>query len=278
MQRSTHIQVTNRDHMKKKITILLCCVALLLIIGWGAKEIYSQLHPPKDPEIVADLCFGKSGDTNYLVYVKENGKYTPYIVIDTKNYGDEAVLLLRKDVYMKEMMYRDANIFGTGGAYYNGSIVDVFLEDEFYNVFSEKMKSIIRESPVRIHTSRFVEKRRMEGEPFLETIYRHVFVLSAAELDAPLIRDKERDEGDVIPEALKNPVLLYTWLRSEAIGGDDTHASLWYNTAVVSNHIQNGAEHYVRPVFTVNRNEPVELRIIETEEFSGEVYVFPSDQ
>lgn len=267
--------------MKKRITtlsVLLLCLMLLVFLGLMAKEIYSQLHPPKDPEIVADLCFGKSGDTNYLVYVKENGKYTPYIVIDTKNYGSEAVLLLRKDVYMKEMMYRDANIFGTGGAYYNGSIVDDFLEGEFYNVFSEEMKKVIRDSPVRIHTRKYVEKRMSEGKPFLETIYRHIFVLSAAELDGPLIRNEDEDEGDVIPEALKNPVLLYTWLRSEAIGGDDTHASLWYNTAVVSNHIQNGAEHYVRPVFTVNRNEPIELQTVDTEEISGSIYVFSSDK
>jgi hypothetical protein len=264
--------------MKRKITIILLCAALTALISWATREIYLKLHADKDPEVISDLCYGKSGQNDCLVYVKENGEYTPYIVIDTKNYGDDAVLLLRKNVYMQEMMYRDANVFGTGGAYYSGSIVDEFLESEFYGMFSEGMKKVIRNSPVRIHTRKFVEKRMEEGKPYLETIYRHVFVLSAAELNGPLTRNADEDEGDVIPEALECPVLLYTWLRSEAIGGDDTHASLWFNTSVVGNHIQNGAEHYVRPVITVNRNEPIELRQIETEEINREVYVFVSDQ
>lgn len=265
--------------MKKKVRIAILCTILLAVCGGLGYGAYYWYHATKEPTVVADLCYGKFGrtQTESLVYVKENGVYLPYIVIDTKNYGDDSVLLLRKFVYMQDMMYRDENIYGVGGAYYNGCIVDNFLENEFYNFYTDGMKAIIRNAPVKIHSFYLVSKRRTEG-PLLETINRHVFVLSAAECNGPLIRDKEEDEGDVIPEVLENQVSLYTWLRSEEIGGDDTRASLLYRTAVVGNHIQSGEEHYVRPVITVNRNEPIELRTFNTDTIQGTIYVFPGDE
>lgn len=61
--------------MGKKITILLLSLLLLASLGLAIKEIYSALHPTKDPEVIADLCYGKNGHTDCLVYVKEDGKY-----------------------------------------------------------------------------------------------------------------------------------------------------------------------------------------------------------
>ena len=265
--------------MKKKVRIAILCTILLAVCGGLGYGIFYWYHATKKPTVVADLCYGKFGrtETDSLVYVKENDQYIPYIVIDTKNYGDDAVLLLRKFVYMQDMMYRDENKYGVGGAYYNGCIVDDFLEQEFFNFYSDGMKAIIRNAPVKIHSINLVSKRPDEG-PLLETIYRHVFVLSAAECNGPLIRNKEKDEGDVIPEVLENSVSLYTWLRSEEIGGDDTAAALLFKTSVVGNHIQSGKEHYVRPVITVNRNEPIELRTFDTDTIQGTIYVFPGDE
>ena len=265
--------------MKKKVLITIACVIFLAVCGGLIYGIFYWYHATKKPTVVADLCYGKYGrtGTDSLVYVKENDQYIPYIVIDTKNYGDDAVLLLRKFVYMQDMMYRDENMFGAGGAYYNGCIVDNFLELEFYNFYSDGMKAIIRNAPVKIHSIYLVSKRRTEG-PLLETINRHVFVLSAAECGGSLPRDPAEDEGELIPEVLENSVSLYTWLRSEQIGGDDTHASLLYRKAVVGNHIQSGPEHYVRPVITVNRNEPIELRTFDTDTIQGTIYVFPGDE
>lgn len=263
--------------MKKKLSIILCIAAVLALAVFVAIKVYLVYHPG-EPKVISDLCYGKKGCKDFLVYVKENGIYTPYIVIDTKNYGEDAVLLLRKDVYMQEMMYRDEDLQGIGAAYYPGSIVDNFLENEFFGLFSEGMKDVIRNSPVRVHTIMLVSKRRGDNVPYLETIYRHVFVLSFAELDGPAIRDKDEDEGDVIPEALANPVLLYTWLRSEANGGDDVQATLWINTGFINEHVQYAAEHYVRPVMTVNRNEPIVLQSLESGGGNGMGYVFPSDR
>ena len=229
----------------------------------------------KKPQMICDLCYGKSEGEDYLIYITENDEYVPYIVIDTHNYGDDAVLLLRQEPFMKEIMYRDENLFGVGGAYYNGSIVDNYLENEFYDRFSDSMKSIIRNTPVKIHSIDYVSKRFQDG-PALEIIYRHVFVLSGPEcsayIDSPY---KEYDEGAVIPEVHDNAVSKYTWLRSEEIGGDDTHASLCYNGGVIGSHIQSWEEHYTRPVITVKKDEKITLKKINNKN-EEMVYVFSS--
>ena len=103
--------------MKKKLSIILCIAAVLALAVFVAIKVYLVYHPG-EPKVISDLCYGKKGCKDFLVYVKENGIYTPYIVIDTKNYGEDAVLLLRKDVYMQEMMYRDEDLQGIGAAYY----------------------------------------------------------------------------------------------------------------------------------------------------------------
>ena len=266
--------------MKKKVRITILCIVLLAVCGGLGYGAYYWYHATKKPTVVADLCYGKFGrtETESLVYVMEKDQYIPYIVIDTKNYGIEAVLLVRKDALLKSMMYRDENAYGASGAYYNGCIVDTFLEHEFYLCFTEKMQGIVRNTPVTIQTKSFVSGRLSDEAP-LETIYRHVFVLSAPECGGgSLIHDELKDEGEDIPEVHEIGVKVYTWLRSKEVGGDDTYATLWYGNGVVSSHIQNADEHYVRPVITVNRNEPIELRTFDTDTIQGMVYVFPGDE
>lgn len=266
--------------MKKKRWIVVLCIVLLAVCGGLGYGAYYWYHATKEPAVVADLCYGKFGrsQTESLVYVKENDKYIPYIVIDTDNYGKDAVLLVRKEAFLKDMMYRDENIYGASGAYYNGCIVDAFLEGEFYSFFTTGMQGIIRNTPIKIQTKSFVSGRQSDEAP-LETINRHVFVLSAPECGGgSLIKDESQDEGECIPGIRDIGINVYTWLRSKEVGGDDTYVTLWYGNGVVSSHIQNGQEHYVRPVITVNRNEPIELRTFDTDTIKGTVYVFPGDE
>lgn len=265
------------------ILVFIVCVlitAIMIAIGIVLTDKSDEEVEQEEPQVIADLCYGKSKGESSLVYVKENEDYVPYIVIETANYGDDVVLLMRKDAYLKEMMYRDENAYGAGGAYYNGCIVDNYLENEFYYSFSVGMRSIIRNTPVKIHSFNYVSKRYYTGDPPLETIYRHVFVLSRPEcspyVDIPY-EFEDTDEGVVIPAVHENPIKYYTWLRSEMLGGDDTAVSLCYNGGVTGNHIQAWEEHYLRPVFTVNKNESIKLIKID-EQFALEVYVFAEDR
>ncbi len=261
-------------HMKKKIIL---SILVLAALAFGVYRVIVEIKIHKTPTVIEDLCYSKRYKKDGIVYVMENGVYIPYIAIDTKNYGKDAVILVRQTAWLEEMMYRDENIYGVAGAYYPGSIVDNFLEEVVYNAYSEGMKGIIRNAPVKVHTRQYVRKRSMIGDdPILETIYRHVFALSSAETGIKGSPMKGEDEGKLIPEIIENPDVYYTWLRSEAFGGDDTRAAMMRGPEGASSHIQNDDESYVRPVFTVKRSEPIELRTLDTEQ--GTVYVFSADK
>lgn len=261
--------------MKKRIIIGLF---VLVVLAFGVYQIMIEVKAHKKPTVIEDLCYSKRYKKDGLVYVTENGVYTPNIAIDTKNYGDDAVILIRKTAWLEEMMYRDENIFGVGGAYYPGSVVDNFLEEVVYNSYSEGLKGVVRNAPVKVHTIEFVSKHFSKCPPNLETIYRHVFVLSAAETGIKGAPIAGEDEGMLIPEIIENPDEYYTWLRSEAFGGDDTRAAMMRGPNGHSSHIQSKGEHYVRPVFTVKRSEPIELMTLDKEYVNGTVYVFTADR
>ncbi|MCQ2423238.1 MAG: DUF6273 domain-containing protein, partial [Lachnospiraceae bacterium] len=234
--------------MKKKIILSILVLALL---AFGVYRVIVEIKIHKTPTVIEDLCYSKRYKKDGLVYVMENGVYIPYIAIDTKNYGKDAVILIRQTAWLEAMMYRDENIYGVGGAYYPGSIVDNFLEGVVYNAYSDGMKGIIRNAPVKVHTIEFVSKHFSKCPPNLETIYRHVFALSSAETGIKGSPMKGEDEGKLIPEIIENSDVYYTWLRSEAFGGDDTRAAMMRGPEGASSHIQNDDESYVRPVFTV---------------------------
>lgn len=238
--------------------ILFGCIALIVIavstfIAW--KVVRSRNKPT---QVISDLLSEKYKNIETRVYVCENGIMTPYVVLDTKNYGD-AVLLMREWAYPEEMMYRDENMFGAGGAYYNGSIVDDFLENTFYGFFSDGMKRIIRESSFEIFTREYVRAHNVVEGPVTETISRHVFSLSQMEWGSNLLgldKNDPRYEADAIEGIQKYAYKCYVWLRSMTYGGEDTTATVVYDGKTESLRIQNTAQ--VQPVFTVSRDAKIE--------------------
>lgn len=258
---------------KKKLFIALIC---MVIIGFLVVVylLFFRKVEVSEPRLISDLYSKRLDEEHRMIYVKENGTYCGYHVIETSNYGD-AVLLLRQYVYPHQMKYRDENMFGTGGAYYADSIVDKFLENEFYEFFSDGMKSMIQNTPIQIHSIDYVSKHFDEG-PVFDVINRHVFVLSAPEFGVGSIGlDRSEDEAAFIPGITQYKTDKENWLRSEAIGGDDTWAIMVYNDGACYRHICNEA--YVRPVFTVNPNEEIEL----CEIYDGQPikrYVFVNDK
>lgn len=257
---------------KKKLFITLICMVIIGILV--VVYLLFRKETTSEPRVISDLCSGRLEGNDRMIYVNENGIYYGYHVIETSNYGD-AVLLMRQDVYPHQMMYREEKMFGTGGAYYADSIVDNFLENEFYEFFSDGMKSIIRNTPIRIHSIDYVSKRFDEG-PVFDVINRHVFVLSAPEFGVGSIRlDRSEDEAAFIPGITQYGIDKYNWLRTGAIGGDDTWVTVVYYYAGAGQHICGEA--YVRPVFTVNPNEEIELRKL-YDEFSMIKYVLVKDK
>ncbi|MBO4420542.1 MAG: hypothetical protein J5783_01820 [Lachnospiraceae bacterium] len=235
------------------LAIIVVIVGFMIVYNYIKKK---NLEPdPKyvndPPEVIADIVHGNPRKVDSKVYVREGEEYVPYIVIKTDNYGENTVLLMREEVYPKEMMFRDCNIYGAGGSYYPGSVIDDFMENELFNMYSDSMKKIIKNTPIKIHTHEYCSKLIGPEYPVFETVYRHVFSLSLSECnDYDLYIDNDI-EGAYISDVSEYPIKKYVWLRSDAYGGDDTWASQIFDGNVRSERISNSNENYIRPVFTV---------------------------
>ena len=242
--------------MKKRILIGVIALAVFtvaILVVWQVVKKRNRL-----PQVISDLVSGKYKKIETRVYVCENGIMTPYVVLDTDNYGD-AVLLMRDFAYPQEMMYRDENMYGAGGAYYSGSIVDDFLEKTFYNYFSDGLRGIIRESEFKIFTQEYVSAHEVAEGPAMETIRRHVFSLSKMEWGSNLLALKKDDpcyEADAIKGIQKYAYKCYVWLRSMTYGGEDTYTTVVYDGKIESLRLKSVA--LVRPAFTVPRDAKIE--------------------
>ena len=242
--------------MKKRIligVIVLAVFTVAILVVW---QVVKKRNRP--PQVISDLVSGKYKNIETRVYVCENGVMTPYVVLDTDNYGD-SILLMRAWAYPEEMMYRDENMYGAGGAYYNGSIVDDFLEKTFYNYYSDGLKEIIREAEFKIFTQEYVRGHEAAEGPTMETIRRHVFSLSKMEWGSNLLALKKNDpryEADAIEGIQKYVYKDYVWLRSMTYGGEDTTATVVYDGKIESLRLKEAA--LVRPAFTVPRDAKIE--------------------
>ena len=228
------------------------------------------------PKVIADIAHGNPRKIDSKVYVCEGDEYVPYIVIKTDNYGEDTVLLMREEVYPKEMMFRDCNIFGAGGSYYSGSVIDEFMEKELYSMYSDEMKGLIKLAPVKIHTYEFCSKIIGPEYPVFEVVDRHVFALAFSECRQHDLLEEYEIEGEYIPEIMDYPVEKHVWLRSDAYGGDDTWASQIFNGNLRSERVSNSNENYIRPVFTVSADCAIKVKdnIIS----GNEVYIFSEDE
>lgn len=241
--------------MKKRIVI---GIAAIVVVSSLALLIWLIKFRNTTPKTLGELLSEKYRNIETRVYICENGVMTPYVVLETDNYGD-AVLLMREYAYPEMMMYRDENMYGAAGAYYKGSIVDDYLENTFFNFYSDGMRSIIRESPVKIYTEEYVRAHQETKGPVMETIYRHVFALSKSEWGSNFWGLEKNDplyEADSIRGIQKYAYRCYIWLRSETYGGGDTSISVVYDGEIEHWHLQKKAQ--VQPAFTVSRNTKIE--------------------
>ncbi len=250
-----------------KFIALAALVIIVVIVGFMIVYNYikrkNQEPDPKyandPPKVIADIVHGNPRKVDSKVYVREGEEYVPYIVIKTDNYGENTVLLMREEVYPKEMMFRNCNIYGAGGSYYPGSVIDDFMENELFNMYSENMKKIIKNVPIKIHTIDYVSG--LVGPKYIvfETIFRHVFALSLSECNYSDLYIEEDIEGVYIHDVSEYPINKNVWLRSDAYGGDDTLASLLFNGNVCSERVFISSNNYVRPVFVVAADNQIKL-------------------
>lgn len=227
----------------KKMLVL--CISFVIILGLCA------CSGEKEMKKVSDLAYDKADSINYI-YVMENGKYTPFLVL-TDDYNGNT-LLLRKEILDEN---RRINNYSS---YYANSEIDLYLNEEYLKSLTEISQQVTT-SNVEITSE---DSLGVSGTD-TETIERCVFLLSCNEVG---ISDSVNiaSEGEVLEffrneenrKLYANEKSLSWWLRTPNtyylsctfVIGDNN--KLGYTNS----YDQNG----IRPAVCVNGDLRIELR------------------
>ena len=182
----------------------------------------------------------KSKD-DYRVYIKEDGKYVPFLVIDN-GYEEGSTLILREEILAETKRMNEYS------SYYKDSEIDRYLNGSYYENLKE-IHSLIESTAVEIVKDEAIGSTG-DGT---EKINRNVFLLSAYELGFDMEKEGKRLgyfsipdnricylSGESVSWLLRTP---NTWERSVV-------CCLTYDGALGSwNAYDQGG---IRPAFSVN--------------------------
>lgn len=164
---SEHTHSKRLGVMRKTITLLLSAVSFLFVpfhlSGCAAHE-----------RTIQNLAYqrGKQ-EAAYTIYLPENHTFVPYYVLE--GYGSDRVLLVRKFLLDENTRY---NPNEPGCAYYQGSIPDDFLQNEFPKRFPPDFLLQVCSTEIQI-----TEKESLyTGSPVTERISRQFFLLSNSDV------------------------------------------------------------------------------------------------
>lgn len=198
---------------------------------------------------ISDLSFENNTSTNE-VYVLENNKYIPYIVVSSKY--NRNTLLLRKDVLDTPFSLNDYSSF------YPDSELDIILNNDFYSTLS-KINDKILETEISVTTESAIG---ISGTS-TENIKRKIFILSCSEMG--ISSENMAQEGTLLKYfknidnriALCNGKKSSTWLRTPNTFYVSCSYVIGANNKIGSTNVydKNG----IRPAFCVQNSLPVEL-------------------
>ena len=142
--------------------IIVLCMSFAIALGLCA------CSGEKEMKKVSDLAYDEADSINYI-YIMENGKYTPFLVL-TDDYNGNT-LLLRKEILDEN---RRINNYS---AYYANSEIDLYLNEEYLKSLTEISQYIIQ-SKVEITSDDALGASGLD----IEMIDRRVFLLSCNEV------------------------------------------------------------------------------------------------
>lgn len=213
----------------------------------------------KNPTVIGDLAHDEENPWGYRIYIEEDGKYVPFIVL-TSNYNGNC-LLLRE--FLLDDLY-SYNSSGEYGSYYNGSNIDKFLNENYYLEISESTRRLIAESEIEITSKSAIDTHNDK----IEIIKRYIFILSANEVNGALgsITLKEGKTLDYF-KTIENRIAMFenlstcSWmLRTPALEGGNTIMGISYNGSIGMggiNTIAGISENAVRPAFCISTDIPI---------------------
>ena len=210
-----------------------------------------------DKKTIESIAYDENSNEDYLVYIKEDNVFEPYLVI-TSDY-DGNVLLLRKYLLAETMPFNEneSQMWASyeNGGYYEDSSIDKYLNTEFFNTFDQSVKDSIVNSTIVITDK---SSLGVTGE-ISATISRKVFLLSLKELDGPESRASV-SEGNTLKyfkddytrriADLPNGGKSAYWTRTSATWETYTVITIGEGAGVGSADIDSG----VRPAFCMKKD------------------------
>lgn len=223
--------------MKVKNLFVIIPLVLLFMLG-GCTNKQSQM--------LGQLAYNETKNENVL-YIQEEGVYVPYLIV-TNNY-DGKTLLLRQ--YALDQM----QIMNEYEAAYENSSIDEYLNNDFYDRFSDQVKNLVKDTNVEILTKESLEQAASDTY----IIQRNVFLLSYTELNysdnghvgkegEPLIFFKNPENRLAKTETGQYETIW--WLRS----ADSLYFSCFYAVGVDGQTGNTNAfdENSIRPAFCLD--------------------------
>lgn len=223
----------------------ICVVLIVLLSGCNSTKEISK---------ISDLAYDENKESGYTVYLQEDSKYIPYLVL-TNDYNGNT-LLLRKETLDESKQYSDYI------AYYKDNIVDKYLNDEFYELLGYKEKETILYSNIEITKE---DATSMESDrEGVEEINRRVFLLSVTEVGVKDLGILKK-EGKAIKYfinvnnrvAYKDRKSQSWWLRTPCLSYDSCPFGILYDGTLATSNSYD--ECGIRPAFCINKNTKVKL-------------------
>lgn len=239
-------------HLSK--IILTLGLLFLFIGGIIIYEKSKNVDKSKEfPTTIGEIAYDENSQWGYCIYLEEDNELTPFIVL-TPNYNGNC-LVLRKFLLEDLQPY---NSSGEYGAYYNGSYIDNFLNQEYYSRLSESVKKLIVTSKIEITPKKSIDTHTKDTE----TIMRNIFLLSANEIgySSGSIALKEGNTLSYFKK-VQNRVATYKnlkaspwWLRTPALSNSNTVITIGDDGSIGMggiNTITGISEIAVRPAFCI---------------------------
>ncbi|MFZ2802181.1 MAG: DUF6273 domain-containing protein [Lactococcus chungangensis] len=255
----------------KKGLIIIFLVVVLSVLGLFICQLPKRL-PPKQAQILKDLAYDSDKRLGYTIYIPENGKLEPYLVL-TKNYYKQGnVLLMRK--YLVEAAIPHKEIQTT--SYYAESIPDRFMNELFIHEFPSKLSSQIKMTTLNIKA-----KNGIQVGDEIEKIKRKLFLLLEKEVGIEIFATSdEKKIGYFIDKkferaiaSTKDGTLGLWWLR-----GSGAHHFVDLATLVTDYGGVGSSEvrtpNYLRPSFCLPPNTKIAKETIKGQE----IYVLKAFQ
>jgi hypothetical protein len=161
----------------KKGLIIIFLVVVLSVLGLFICQLPKRL-PPKKAQTLKDLAYDSDKRLGYTIYIPENGKLEPYLVLTKNYYKQSNVLLMRKYLVEPAMPHKETQTT----SYYAESIPDRFMNELFIHEFPSKLSSQIKMTTLNIKA-----KNGIQVGDEIEKIKRKLFLLLEKEVGIEIL-------------------------------------------------------------------------------------------